>query len=409
MAKLSTHITIPKLNFYFALLVAFVIPIYRLATSYAIIFWLITWLIERIKKYPTQKISTQQKIPLFAILLFYFLHIIGLLFTENIHNGFVDLRIKLPLLLFPVIFLFTNKLYSRFFHLILASFLFGIIGMSFFLLIRATYFFPVEHSAAFFYTHFSYYFHPSYFSMYVTFAVVIVLFLYEKFGYNKKHLLFTILISLFLFIINFLLASKTGIFTFLLIISTYGVLKLFRKHKLMLATALGIVFLLLYAEIRHNPRMFDLFHINIANIKKSTKASNEVRLLILNSTLKVIKQNPFGYGPGDSKNILVAKYKKEGITGALKEKLNAHNQYLETTIGLGVFGVILLLFILIYSLGIAVKKHNFLLYLFLLLVGINFISESMLNRQNGIVFFTFFIALLITASQSKNNFISKVD
>lgn len=401
MVKLSKYITLPKLNFYLAILLAFAMPIHRLAASYVIILWTVTWIIERIKKIPTIKLDNQQKTLLFAVVLFYLIHITGLLFTEDIHNGFVDLRIKLPLLLFPVIFLFTNKLYSKFSHLIFSAFLFSIIGKIFFLLIRATYFYPVTHIYAFFYSRFSYNVHPSYFSMYVTFALIIVLYLYEKFGQNRKHLLFTILISLFLFIINFLLESKTGIFTFFLIISIYGIVKLYKKYKLLLAATLGIIVLLFYAEVRHNPRMFDLFHTKIKNIKNSTTASNEVRVLVLKSALKLIQQNPFGYGTGDVKSVLMSEYQKEGYTGAYENKLNAHNQYLETTIGLGIQGILLLLFILIFALAIAIKRKNYLLYLFIVLVGMNFLTESMLNRQNGVVFFSFFLTLLVAIQNSK--------
>ncbi len=395
MLKLSKHITISKTNFYLAILLAFVMPIHHLATSYVIIFWTITWIIERIKKTPTTKLDNQQKTVLLAVVLFYLIHIVALAFTENLQNGLIDLRIKLPFLLFPIIFLYSNRIYKKFSHLIFAAFLLSIIGKSFFLLVRATYYFPVEHLSSFFYTHFSYNFHPSYFSMYVTFALIIVFYLYEKFGQSRKHLLFVVLISLFLFLINFLLASKTGIFAFLLIISIYGIVKLYKKYKLLLVATLGIIAILLYAEIRHNPRMFDLFHTKIENIKKSTIASNEVRLLVLKSALTVIQQNPFGYGIGDVKSILMSEYQKEGYTGAYEKKLNAHNQYLETTIGLGIQGTILLLFMLIFAIAIAIKRKNYLLYLFITLLIINFLTESMLNRQNGVVFFTFFLTLLI--------------
>ena len=401
MTKLSKHISLPKLNFYLAVLLAFVIPIHRLAASYVIVFWTVTWIIERIKKIPTIKLDNQQKTVLFAVVLFYFLHIVGLAFTENLQNGLVDLRIKLPFLIFPIFFLLVNKLYAKFFHLILSAFLIGIISMSFFLLIRATYFFPVEHIYAFFYSRLSYNFHPSYFSMYVTFALIIALYLYERFGHNKKHLLFVILISLFFFLINFLLESKTGIFSFFLIISIYGIVKLYKKYKLMLIMTLGIIAILFYAEIRHNQRLFDLFHTNIENIKKSTTASNEVRILVLKSALTVIHQNPFGYGTGDVKDVLISEYQKDTYTGAYKKKLNAHNQYFETTIGLGIQGTIILLFILIFSLAIAIKRKNYLLYLFIILMSINFLTESMLNRQNGVVFFTFFLTLLIAIQNSK--------
>jgi len=83
------------------------------------------------------------------------------------------------------------------------------------------------------------------------------------------------------------------------------------------------------------------------------------------------------------------------MTGAYKQRLNVHNQFLETFVGQGILGDIILLLLLIYPFIQSLKKQNYLFALFLLLIGINFLFESMLNRQAGVLFFAFFYSYFI--------------
>ena len=90
----------------------------------------------------------------------------------------------------------------------------------------------------------------------------------------------------------------------------------------------------------------------------------------------------------------MTEYKKENITAAYKQKLNAHNQYLQTALSIGFFGLIVLLISLFLPFVDSFKNGNFLLIIFLLIISFNFLFESMLERQSGVVFYAFFNSFL---------------
>lgn len=78
------------------------------------------------------------------------------------------------------------------------------------------------------------------------------------------------------------------------------------------------------------------------------------------------------------------------MTGAIENKLNVHNQFLETMLGQGLPGITLLFLLFFVGLIHSIKNKNWLFFTFILLVGFNYLFESMLNTQAGVVFFGFF-------------------
>jgi O-antigen ligase len=56
------------------------------------------------------------------ILIIFFLHILGLIHTTDFHTAFKDIKIKLPLLLFPVVIGTSEKLRMKELKLILIAF-----------------------------------------------------------------------------------------------------------------------------------------------------------------------------------------------------------------------------------------------------------------------------------------------
>ena len=96
---------------------------------------------------------------------------------------------------------------------------------------------------------------------------------------------------------------------------------------------------------------------------------------------------------GDANDELYAAYENNGLTGAFEHKLNAHNQYLQSFIGLGIIGFVLLFAMTFGNLYYAIlSKNNLLLILSLLLIS-NFLVESMLQRSAGVLFTVFFLCL----------------
>ena len=85
---------------------------------------------------------------------------------------------------------------------------------------------------------------------------------------------------------------------------------------------------------------------------------------------------------------------------AIDNNTNAHNQYLETLLAVGIIGVALLLACGIVPLVVLYKNKcfNTLFAALLFIVGFNNIFESMLEKQSGIIFMLLFYLLLFNFS-----------
>ena len=105
----------------------------------------------------------------------------------------------------------------------------------------------------------------------------------------------------------------------------------------------------------------------------------------------------FGDGIGDVNTVLLKQYAKQELTVLSEKELNPHNQLLQTLVALGLLGGITLILTLIAPLVLAIKKSHFLYSFFILLILINLLTESILERQAGVIFYAFFNALFFTA------------
>lgn len=75
------------------------------------------------------------------------------------------------------------------------------------------------------------------------------------------------------------------------------------------------------------------------------------------------------------------------------QKMNFHNQFVQSFADLGIFGFLLTLSILIINLKNGVKAKDFMHFAFAILMISLFLTESFLLRQRGVMFFTAFYCL----------------
>jgi O-antigen ligase len=124
-----------------------------------------------------------------------------------------------------------------------------------------------------------------------------------------------------------------------------------------------------------------------------------------NTSLKAIaKYWIIGTGTGDYNDVLTNMNKKLNNTGVAKEELNSHNQFLNTGVQLGVFGFFLLLMMFISS--FIQNGPNLFGILILIIFLINFLVESFLETQSGIVLFCVLSVILMgnkNEQQFQNN------
>lgn len=119
-----------------------------------------------------------------------------------------------------------------------------------------------------------------------------------------------------------------------------------------------------------------------------------MRLEFWKTALHIIKQNLwFGVGTGDVKVAFKEQYENENTCLQKVWQLRSHNQYLATTVALGLVGLLLFLIHLITPF-FAQKKLSVFFVFFLLIEFLSFINEDTLETQAGLTFCIFFTQLL---------------
>jgi O-antigen ligase len=388
-----------KAHFYLTLIIAFTLPLARL-TPLFIILLLLNWVIEGDFSSKLKIIKKNKYARLFIGI--YFLHILGLFYTQNIGAGLFDLQVKLSLLVFPVIFCtrsFNEDQLKKVFY----AFILGGICSSLIMLSQATYTYLKYDQIRFFYEEFSILMHPSYLSMYLNLASgwVLIRIMQGKFSVNRWLNAIPIVVVVFFSIINVLLSSKMGLFTMFLMyfgLLVYSIL----KHRKYITGIVGVFFVagFLYLAAHYLPDVRRRVERSIAAITntspdKSETESTAVRLLVWKAANHVVSNNFIsGVGTGDVKDELMKEYEKEGLTGAVEHKLNTHNAFYQIFVALGLIGFSLLVISLLMPIGSAFKSKDGIYLLFLLIMIFNFLSESMLETQAGVMFYAFFNSLL---------------
>ena len=139
------------------------------------------------------------------------------------------------------------------------------------------------------------------------------------------------------------------------------------------------------------------------NYYKHETESTISRIFIWEACTDIIQENILaGVGTGDTKDALLEKYLKEEMSGAYEKSLNAHNQFFQTQISIGIIGSLLLLSSIFIPLFHSFRTTgNNLLTLFIIIIIINFLVESMLETQAGVMFYAFFNSLLLFSQEEK--------
>ncbi len=387
-------------SFIFPLLISFLLPF---GINYGIIIslWLICFFVFEDLKLGFRKMLTNNWS--YVFISFFVIHAVGYFFSINKAEALSCIEIKLPFLFLPFL-IFTSNFNELQLKKITISFVSGCLILAFACLFRATYLYFITNTNAFFYSEFTYFLHPSYFAMYFIFAQLIVMLYYKTWLSHLKYLNLKIgFISLVFLVCIFLASSKMGVIAaFTILPVTLFVLLINRGYKkLMIIILIGLIAItgLVYKLV---PSPFQRLQTAITvttsteSIDLSATESTAVRILIWKQAVDIIKQNfVLGKSPGDANDALYQAYQKNGLTGAIKKKLNAHNQFLQTFIGTGIVGFILLFLMTVGAIIVGLYKRNYALVVFSFLITINFLVESMLQAQAGFIFFVFFLCFLL--------------
>ena len=407
------------LQYYIFLIVAFFLPLTKKYLPILMSLWVLSGIIS------IRKVELRIYKPLIFLLfpfLFYLVHIIGLIYSDNLKEGLSDLEIKLSFLLVSLVILFITEKVKSNYRLILKFFVFGNLIASIICLISAfhnsmevnemgNFIFEIsvwpevtsnlslfelinQRLCYFSYNYLSLIHHSSYFSMYLVFSIVIIVYLIRS--SRKSHLTYYFLIFYFSIFI-WLLGSRAAYLTYLICLFSFCIIVILKYRKYWIGFFILILGITIMSLILSNKRIRNNIN-ETANLIYSNEYLNEnsdIRLWLWKLGIEVFEDNYLiGVGTGDIDDVMKNKYLEYNLTEAYERNLNAHNQYIDTAVKLGVFGLMILLIWLSYILVIAIRRKQFLMFFFGLIILINFFFEAMLDTIAGISFVVFFYSLL---------------
>ncbi len=354
-----------------------------------------------------------------AFLLMYGLSVF---YSENQKEALMDLQLKLPFFLCPLMFLtspkFTKKQLDTIFYAFITALFVGIC-LSFFVAFKKNYNqnnLETLIPKLFFYHNVSFGFkHAGYHSLYI---IVGILILFDKILHEnlpKKTLISFILLIICFSIFLLFLSSRMPIMLFFVLIS-FGIIYSVIKSKkyivgfgIIIAMFVMIVGFLNYSEKGKKRFTYILSSFSKENLINTNNTTDNslthdwdgipLRIALLQLSANAIENNGFvaflfGVGSGDTKKTIIDAANRQKVAFIGKyNTYNAHNQYIETLLGTGIIGFSLLLMFFYLHYKVAIKEKNWLYINIMLLLSLYLLTEASLSVQQGVAIFGIFPCL----------------
>lgn len=395
-----------KIFIFLSILFVFSLPFAVQANSLLIILLILNRLFESDFK-KNFKTIIQNKFFLLFISFFLF-HVLGLLYSQNFFNGKYDIEKKMALLAFPLILINNKNLISKHIDKLLLTFVLSWTAMT---IVCFGYAFYRCSTVGFLYPVWFYRepfievvgWHPTYFAIYCILSIFILVYFISKpiSKYPILKILSACLLITIFFIEIVLVGARMPLIAFFVITILFSFYQIIKKKKFILGILVflsfpGITFII----YKNFPVTFQRY-LEIKNTAFEAPRGEEInstnlRIAQINCSVEIIKDNLLlGVGTGDVTDKLNDCYKTMGYSKELYLKnYNSHNQYFQTTLSLGIIGLLLLLSSLLYPLIKAIQQKNLLYIAFILLFMLCFLTEAVLLNQKGVVLFAFMNSLL---------------
>jgi len=233
--------------------------------------------------------------------------------------------------------------------------------------------------------------------MYISMSLYMLYFkLISTKNLKKKDFVYYLSLIVFFLISLFLLQSRATIFALIVIVFYESVFNFFKPGKKILKFSIAAIFLtVIFVGISSSERYNSVFTKD-SNFSYSKLREKNIRLQLWEK-IDVVLENHWltGVGTGDVKDSFEKVYSKELYNASGGKYLNFHNEFIETTVRLGIPGFIVLFILLLHPLFLRRNyQQNRILIVFTLLIFINFFFESMFVRLYGVLFFALFYCLL---------------
>lgn len=387
-----------KLFYLCGALIAFTIPLSIRFNSYAIILFAVLFLLNlSSRNFSVNKISPW----LFCLFIsFYLFEVVSLLYSVNKDEGISVLQKKISLLVFPLLLAFIRDFNIK---IVLKGL---IVGCLLALLVCYSYaifrFIATADFDEFFYEKFTepIRIQPTYFALHISLALLIIVNELKDSSLLKSRTKIIYWAMIFLFFISILFLSSRTILFIISIILLYEIYFTFLKKGSLLLKTCTLVILIIsgYIFIGKSPvlksRIMDMVKTKFYFSPGENNANGlTLRLVKWQCSIEGIEGSPFkGVGTGDAQKYLQDCYKEKNFWGQVFQ-YNSHNQFLQIGLASGVVTMLFYLLSLLVPLFISIKHRNILYAEFLILIIVLSLTESLLERQQGVVLYSFFNAV----------------
>ena len=419
---MTSQFRITKVKNIALILVAILIPVGNPRWSgMSVIIITLLWLIEGDFRLKLTRLKSNPV--LIAFILLFLLYPISLLYTEHQLNGLFNVEKHLAFLFLPLV-IFTSELNEKNVRYAMNAFIYTGTFLMFFCILVAMHDYLVTGNIEVqigqnISNKFLYYglvraipgWHPIYIAMIMNLSVIFYL---NKIVKNWKNIpiSYKVLLGsaiLFSVISILLLNALSGILTliFIGILSMiYFILKVGKKRLLIAGLILvaGSSAAILSFNRPFREKISAVFTDKLEPTDDAGKRNAlSIRLAKWDAGLLVVRENPlFGVGPGDAKYELYKAYQKKKYLYLAEMQYNAHNQYFEFLIAFGLVGFSIYLFIIFHCGVIAVRRRDLLLMSCIIILILAGFSESILDRQQGVLFFSFLVPLILKRNTSND-------
>lgn len=394
------------------------IPLFFLFSSFLTGLLVLNWLFAGNIKEKTKKL-VENKLYLATVAIF-ISFALGLIHTANLSLGLKDLEHKLSLLLIPLVVFTSSSPTKRTMKYIFSGFATSTILVTSVALVLGLFNFLNNGDISKLFYHQlanNVNMHAVYLSCYLVFSFFIII---QKVSFeNFRNLRSILLLALEAYIVGLLilLSSKTLLTVFILALTGYTLWRLYSRKKFLIGfilifflnlTVLVTLILTPYTSHRFKQLLYTKFEVlNQDTFNYDTEFNGlSLRLLLWKFALLINERENaeiMGVGTGDSRDKLNEIYREfnlyqgnlhiVGDTGY--QNYNTHNQFVETYLKLGALGLLYLIlyFIIIIYFSVQQKKVLFTLWLFIFLSFS--LTETTLQTNKGIVYFSFFISIFL--------------
>jgi len=359
---------------------------------------------------------------------FFFLHIAGMIYTDDTAAGWFDIEKKVTLILLPVVLVSMHRIDPK--YLVSVFFVFigaCVIGTIVCLLhsvkmivkgsvadpLASSVFWILNPHASKNWLAFSYSdlasgirMHPTYLSMYLIFCLTIIYSVFRRDFFHQSRGFQLSLIALCLYLGSFIIFLSTRVTTIafiaLVFIGCYRLDVEERKMpRLLYSFGVAAFFLLMIyinpvSRYRNYQEVFWLPHATAKTTSAPRNLSADIRASLWWVGLRSVGETNMliGAGTGDVDAMMKSTGRKYGIYNILGSH-DPHNQFIFTMLGLGLIGLLSLFACFALPAYKAYLRSDFLYLAFISLFVFLCLTESVLELQKGIVFFSIFNSLLI--------------